>query len=62
MVASCRGILGTQLKNLLSGGPIKWLLISNYMIDMQWFLSAAPSVLDVERVVIVHGERNNPTR
>lgn len=50
------------MKDLLSGGPIRWLLISNYMIDMPWFLSAAPAVLDAERVVIVHGERNNPTR
>jgi len=32
------------------------------MIDMQWFVSAVPSVLDAERVLVVHGERNNPTR
>lgn len=32
------------------------------MIDMKWFVSAVPSVLDAERVLVVHGERNNPTR
>ncbi|BDA43991.1 Tyrosyl-DNA phosphodiesterase 1 [Coccomyxa sp. Obi] len=53
--------LGTKIKDLLSGGPIRWLLISNFMIDMKWFVSAAPSILDAERVTVVHGERNNPT-
>ncbi|KAK9915663.1 hypothetical protein WJX75_002388 [Coccomyxa subellipsoidea] len=55
-----RGALGTQLKDLLSGGPIRWLLISNFMIDIKWFVSAAPSVLDADRVTVVHGEKNNP--
>ncbi|EIE25781.1 tyrosyl-DNA phosphodiesterase [Coccomyxa subellipsoidea C-169] len=56
-----RGALGTQLKDLLSGGPMRWLLISNFMIDMRWFVSAAPSVLDADRVTVVHGEKSNPT-
>ncbi len=62
VVEPCRGALGTQLKDLLSGGPIRWLLISNFMIDMRWFVSAAPSVLDADRVTVVHGEKSNPTR
>lgn len=59
---ACRGALATNIKDLLSGGPIRWLLISNFMVDMKWFVSAAPSILDAERVTVVHGERSNPTR
>ena len=56
----CSGMLGTRLADVLGGGHVRWMLISNYMIDVGWLLSAVPSILAADRVVLVHGERNNP--
>ena len=53
-------MLGIRLADVLGGGHVRWMLISNYMIDVGWLLSAVPSILAAERVVLVHGERNNP--
>lgn len=56
----CSGMLGARLADVLGGAPVHWMLISNYMIDVGWLLSAVPSILAADRVVLVHGERNNP--
>ncbi len=56
----CSGMLGARLADVLGGGHVRWMLISNYMLDLCWLLSAVPSILDAEQVVLVHGERNNP--
>ena len=56
----CRGMLGVRLADVLGGGHVRWMLISNYMIDVGWLLSAVPSILAADRVMLVHGERNNP--
>lgn len=36
---------------------MKWVLASNYMVDMTWLLSACPHLLQAQQLVIVHGER-----
>ena len=53
-------MLGARLADVLGGGHVRWMLISNYMIDVGWLLSAVPSILSANKVVLVHGERNNP--
>jgi hypothetical protein len=58
-----RGRCGARLARLLGGGnKMRWLLVTNYMIDIRWLVSAVPAILDAEEVVIVHGERSNNTR
>jgi len=53
-----RGALGLRMRDLLPPGP-RWVLVSNYMIDIGWQLEAAPALLrDGLRVVIVHGDRH----
>ena len=54
------GMLGARLADVLGGGHVRYMLISNYMIDMAWLLSAVPSILDADQVALVHGERKNP--
>ena len=54
------GMSGARLADVLGGGHLRYMLISNYMIDMGWLLSAVPSILDADQVVLVHGERKNP--
>lgn len=53
-------MLGAQLADVLGGGHVRYMLISNYMIDMAWLLSAVPSILDADQVLLVHGERKSP--
>ncbi|KAK9811236.1 hypothetical protein WJX72_000407 [[Myrmecia] bisecta] len=50
------GMLGARLRDIIQGN-IKWILISNYMIDLPWLLSACPALLGAQQAVIVHGER-----
>lgn len=35
---------------------MKWCLVSNYMLDMRWLLSACPDLLTVPKLLVVHGE------
>ena len=62
LLPASRGASGARLARLLGGGRMKWLLISNYMIDIHFLISHVPAILDAEAVVIVHGERHNNTR
>ncbi|KAL3157421.1 hypothetical protein ABBQ32_011893 [Trebouxia sp. C0010 RCD-2024] len=48
--ASCR------LREVVHGS-MKWVLASNYMVDMTWLLSACPDLITAGQLVIVHGER-----
>ena len=53
-----RGALGLRMRHLLPPG-MRWILISNYMIDIEYQIADAPALLhDGLRVVIVHGERD----
>lgn len=53
-----RACLGVRLRDLLQG-PFRWALLSNYMIDTRWLLSAVPALLRPDlRLLIVHGERD----
>ena len=52
---SCRGVMGISLSDLIDQGA-KWVLVSNYMIDMVWLLSAVPALLSAEQLVFVHGQ------
>ena len=53
-----RGALGLRMRDLLPPG-LRWVLVSKYMIDIEWQLDAAPALLrDGLRVVIVHGDRH----
>ncbi|KAK9834326.1 hypothetical protein WJX81_007076 [Elliptochloris bilobata] len=52
------GALGLRMRDLLRPG-MRWCLISNYMIDIEYQLVEAPALLDDGlRVVIVHGDRH----
>ena len=50
------GFLGVKLADLVRG-PMKWVLASNYMMDLGWLLSACPDLARAERLLLVHGER-----
>ena len=47
---------GCRLQDVVHGS-MKWVLASNYMVDMTWLLSACPHLLQAHQLVIVHGER-----
>ena len=51
-----RGMLGLKLSDLVSG-RMRWVFISNYMVDLQWLLSAAPDLADADKLIIAHGWR-----
>ena len=62
-----QGFLGATLSSLipapsalaLSHTPSPhYVLISNYMIDFAWLLSACPAIATADKIVIVHGERS----
>lgn len=53
----CRPPAGTRLRDVISG-DIKWILISNYMVDFRWLLSSCPDLAKAEKVVLVHGEKS----
>ena len=38
-------------------GRLQWVLVSDFMVDMTWLLSACPDLLQAEQLVLVHGER-----
>ncbi|PRW59620.1 tyrosyl-DNA phosphodiesterase 1 [Chlorella sorokiniana] len=50
------GFLGVRLADLVRG-PMKFVLASNYMMDFKWLLSACPDLRNVQRLLLVHGER-----
>jgi tyrosyl-DNA phosphodiesterase-1 len=50
------GFLGTALPDLVQPG-VRWGVVSNYMVDLKWLLSACPALASAERLVLVHGER-----
>ena len=52
-------MFGIHLRELLGGGRMKWLLLCNYMIDINWLLSAVPAILDADALIIAHGERSD---
>lgn len=57
-VACGRGALGLRVRDLLPPG-MRWILISNYMFDIEYQIADAPALLhDGLRVVIVQGDRN----
>ena len=47
---------GCRLRDVVHGS-MKWVLASNFMVDMTWLLSACPHLLQAQQLVIVHGER-----
>ncbi|KFM28974.1 Tyrosyl-DNA phosphodiesterase 1 [Auxenochlorella protothecoides] len=49
------GSLGIKLSEVVAG-PMRTVLISNYMLDFAWLLSACPDLARAERLIIVHGE------
>lgn len=51
-----QGFLGLKLGDLVRGS-MQWALISNYMIDFAWLLSACPDLLTAGKLVVVHGEK-----
>lgn len=57
--ASCswanEGFLGVGLAYLVRG-DMRWCLISNYMLDFAWLLSACPDLARAPRLLVVHGE------
>eukprot|EP00879_Flechtneria_rotunda_P030631 GHRR01033292.1.p1 GENE.GHRR01033292.1~~GHRR01033292.1.p1 ORF type:complete len:334 (+),score=119.75 GHRR01033292.1:72-1073(+) len=53
------GCLGIQLRQLVCGA-LKFALVSNYMVDMAWLLSACPDLVTADKVIVVHGEKRKP--
>jgi len=49
--------LGLHLSYLLTP-PMKWIMTSNYMIDLQWLFSACPAMLSAQQLIFVHGEKH----
>ncbi|KAL3159457.1 hypothetical protein ABBQ38_009882 [Trebouxia sp. C0009 RCD-2024] len=47
---------GCRLREVVHGS-MKWVLASNYMVDMTWLLSACPDLITAGQLLIVHGER-----
>lgn len=37
---------------------MRWCLVSNYMLDLAWLLSACPELAAVPCLVLVHGEKS----
>lgn len=52
----CRPPASCRLREVVHGS-MKWVLASNYMVDMTWLLSACPDLITAGQLVIVHGER-----
>lgn len=52
----CRAAGGCRLRDVVQGS-MKWVLASNFMVDMTWLLSACPHLTTAGQLVIVHGER-----
>ena len=52
--------MGMRLRHVVCGA-MKWALISNYMIDLGWLLSACPDLLSARKLLVVHGERGSET-
>lgn len=46
---------GCQISDIVRG-DLQWCILTNYMIDLEWLLSACPILYHVPRVVLVHGE------
>ncbi len=49
-------MLGLKLSDVVCG-RMRWVFISNYMVDLQWLLSEAPDLADADRLMIAHGWR-----
>ena len=49
-------MLGLKLSDLVCG-RMRWVFISNYMVDLQWLLSEAPDLADADQLMIAHGWR-----
>ena len=49
-------MLGLRLRDLVSGN-MRWVFISNYMVDLDWLLAAAPDLALADRLMIAHGWR-----
>jgi hypothetical protein len=48
------GAFGVKLRQVVCGN-IQLALISNYMIDLRWLLSACPDLSGAQKLLIVHG-------
>ena len=49
-------MLGLKLSDLVCG-RMRWVFISNYMVDLQWLLSEAPDLANADRLMVAHGWR-----
>ena len=50
-----RGCFGVKLRQLVCG-EIEVALISNYMIDFPWLISACPELMMAKRIIVAHGQ------
>jgi hypothetical protein len=48
--ASNAGCLGARLSRLVCGPQLSFVLVSNFMVDMGWLLSACPDIATADRV------------
>lgn len=55
-VRICRAPAGMTLGQVVCG-EMKWVLVSNYMVDFRWLLSSCPDLMDAKEIMLVHGEK-----
>jgi hypothetical protein len=49
------GAFGLKLRQVVKGA-IKLAVVSNFMIDFKWLISACPDLLNASQVVLLHGD------
>ena len=55
------GAFGLKLRQVVTGS-IKMAVVSNYMVDFKWLLSACPALLNASHLVLLHGDNQSGMR
>ena len=52
------GAFGLKLRQVVTGA-IKMAVVSNYMIDFKWLVTACPALLTASQLVVLHGDNQS---
>lgn len=55
------GAFGVKLRQVVAGA-LQLAVVSNYMIDFRWLVSACPALLSARQLVVLHGDSPNQMR
>jgi hypothetical protein len=55
------GAFGVKLRQVVTGS-IKLAVVSNYMVDFKWLVSACPALLKASQVIVMHGDASGRVR